>query len=124
LSDEDLLWLFNDSVDESSALSELRAIVNADILILTQGSKGSLIWHYDSWYEVPAYPVGKLSDTVGAGDTFMASILVWLTKNENLKRLDVIELEEKKDLQNYAAKAAALNCEKQGCNPPWENELL
>lgn len=124
LSDEDLLWLFNDSVDESSALSELRAIVNADILILTQGSKGSLIWHYDNWYEAPAYPVGKLSDTVGAGDTFMASVLVWLTKNENLKRLGVIELEEKKDLQNYAGKAASLNCEKQGCNPPWESELF
>jgi hypothetical protein len=54
----------------------------------------------------------------------MASVLVWLTKNENLKRLSVIELEEKKDLQSYAGKAASLNCEKQGCNPPWESELF
>ena len=124
LSDEDLLWLFNDNNDESSALSELRATANAELLILTRGSKGSSIWHNNKWYEAPAYPVEKLSDTVGAGDTFMASVLVWLTKNENLKRLAILELQEKQDLQNYAAKAASLNCKKQGCNPPWENELI
>ena len=124
LSDEDLLWLFNDNNDESSALAELRATANAELLILTRGSKGSSIWHNDKWYAAPAYPVDKLSDTVGAGDTFMASVLVWLTKNENLKRLGALELKEKQDLQYYAGKAASLNCKKQGCNPPWENELL
>ena len=124
LSDEDLLWLFNENTDESSALSELRAIANAELLILTRGSKGSSIWHNDKWYAAPAYPVDKLSDTVGAGDTFMASVLVWLTKNENMKRLGLLELKEKQDLQYYAGKAASLNCKKQGCNPPWENELL
>jgi len=124
LSDEDLLWLFNENTDESSALSELRAIANAELLILTRGSKGSSIWHNDKWHAAPAYPVDKLSDTVGAGDTFMASVLVWLTKNENMKRLGVLELKEKQDLQYYAGKAASLNCKKQGCNPPWESELL
>ena len=124
LSDEDLLWLFNENTDESSALSELRTIANAELLILTRGSKGSSIWHNDKWYAAPAYPVDKLSDTVGAGDTFMASILVWLTKNEKLNELALLVLNEKKELLHYAAKAAALNCEKQGCNPPWENELL
>ena len=124
LSDEDLLWLFNENTDESSALSELKAIANAELLILTRGSKGSSIWHNDKWYAAPAYPVDKLSDTVGAGDTFMASVLVWLIKNENMKRLGVLELKEKQDLQYYAGKAASLNCKKQGCNPPWENELL
>ena len=124
LSDEDLLWLFNENTDESSALSELRAIANAELLILTRGSKGSSICHNDKWHPAPAYSVDKLSDTVGAGDTFMASVLVWLIKNENMKRLGVLELKEKQDLQYYAGKAASLSCKKQGCNPPWENELL
>ena len=124
LSDEDLFWLFNESYDESSALSELREITNAELLILTRGSKGSSIWHINKWYEVPAYPVNKLSDTVGAGDTFMASVLVWLTKTENLTRLGILELKEKQELQYYASKAASLNCNKQGCNPPWESELV
>ena len=66
----------------------------------------------------------NLSVSVGGGFTFMASVPVWLIKNEKLNRLASLELREKLDLQYYAGKAASLNCEKQGCNPPWENELL
>ena len=124
LSDEDLLWLFNDSADETNALAELEAIARAEILIVTKGSQGSAIFHEKKWHEITSHPVEKLSDTVGAGDTFMASVLAWVMKQEKLNELALLELNEKKELLNYAAKAAALNCEKQGCNPPWENELL
>ena len=124
LSDEDLLWLFNDSADEASALAELGIGARAEILIVTKGSQGSVIFHGKKWHELPSHPVEKLSDTVGAGDTFMASVLAWIMKKQKLNELALLELNEKKDLLNYAAKAAALNCEKQGCNPPWENELL
>ena len=124
LSDEDLLWLFNDSADETNALAELEAIARAEILIVTKGSQGSAIFHGKKWHELPSHPVEKLCDTVGAGDTFMASVLSWVIKNEKLNELALLKLNEKKGLLNYAAKAAALNCEKQGCNPPWKNELL
>ena len=124
LSDEDILWLFNDSGDEASALAELEIGARAEILIVTKGSQGSAIFHEKKWHEIMSHPVEKLSDTVGAGDTFMASVLAWVMKKEKLNELALLELNEKKELLNYAAKAAALNCEKQGCNPPWENELL
>ena len=124
LSDEDLLWLFNDSADETNALAELEVIARAEILIVTKGSQGSAIFHEKKWHEITSHPVEKLSDSVGAGDTFMASVLAWVMKQEKLNELTLLELNEKKELLNYAAKAAALNCEKQGCNPPWENELL
>ena len=124
LSDEDLLWLFNDSADETNALAELEVIARAEILIVTKGSRGSAIFHEKKWHEITSHPVEKLSDTVGAGDTFMASVLAWVMKKQKLNELALLELNEKKDLLNYAAKAAALNCEKQGCNPPWKNELL
>ena len=124
LSDEDLLWLFNDSADETNALAELEVIARAEILIVTKGSQGSAIFHEKKWHEITSHPVEKLFDTVGAGDTFMASVLAWVMKKEKLNELALLELNEKKELLNYAAKAAALNCEKQGCNPPWENELL
>ena len=124
LSDEDLLWLFNDSADETNALAELEVITNAELLIVTRGAQGSAVFHGKKWHELPSHPLKKLSDTVGAGDTFMASILAWLIKNEKLNQLALLELNEKTDLLHYAGKAAALNCEKQGCNPPWENELL
>ena len=124
LSDEDLFWLFDDSADEADVLAELAVITNAELLIVTRGAQGSSVFHGKKWHELPSHPVEKLSDTVGAGDTFMASILAWLIKNEKLNRLALLELNEKTDLLHYAGKAAALNCKKQGCNPPWENELL
>ena len=99
-------------------------ITNAELLIVTRGAQGSAVFHGKNWHELPSHPLKKLSDTVGAGDTFMASILAWLVKNEKLNQLALLELNEKTDLLHYAGKAAALNCEKQGCNPPWENELL
>ena len=123
LSDEDLLWLFNDSADESSALAELEVITNAELLIVTKGAQGSSMFHEKKWHGLPSHRVAKLSDTVGAGDTFMASVLAWLIKNEKLDELALLDLNEKKDLLHYAGKAAALNCEKKGCNPPWENKL-
>ena len=54
---------------------------------------------------------------------FTSKVNSWI-KNEKLNQLTLLELNEKTDLLHYAGKAAALNCEQQGCNPPWENELL
>ena len=87
LSDEDLLWLFNDSADETNALAELEVIARAEILIVTKGSQGSAIFHEKKWHEITSLPVEKLSDTVGAGDTFMASVLAWVMKQEKLNEL-------------------------------------
>ena len=57
LSDEDLLWLFNDSADEANALAELGAIARAEVVILTRGSRGSSIWHSGKWHEAPSHQV-------------------------------------------------------------------
>ncbi len=113
LSDEDLLWLFNDSADETNALAELEVISRAEILIVTKGSQGSAIFHEKKWHEITSHPVEKLSDTVGAGDTFMASVLAWVMKKEKLNELAMLELNEKKDFTHYAAKAAAINAKSQ-----------
>lgn len=71
----------------------------------------------------PSHPVSKLSDTLGAGDTFMASMLVWLTGNNHIGRLQGLRFDEKREMQSYASPAAMFNCEKQGCNPPWASDL-
>ena len=54
----------------------------------------------------------------------MASVLAWVMKKEKLNELALLELSEKTELLHYAGRAAALNCEKKGSNPPCENELL
>ena len=68
----------------------------------------------------------NLIDTVGAGDTFMASLLVWYQDHGIIKAEDIRGLtsENLQQMMVYAAKAAALNCQKQGCNPPSREALM
>jgi fructokinase len=119
LSDEDLNWLYpNNSINHSFEI--LQSKTNAKLLILTFGEKGSLgkTSHFE--INMPSEKISDLKDTVGAGDTYMASILIWFIENkifdsnliENLKKTDLSLM------MNKASIAAALNCKKIGCNPP------
>ena len=74
---------------------------------------------------VAARAVTQLADTVGAGDTFMATILAWvmeqgITARSDLAKLDVVAMEA---AMTRAGEAAAINCERSGCNPPYRHEL-
>ena len=122
LSDEDLAWLYEGS-DQSLDLEKLILDTKAKVVVITKGGEGSAVFHEDAWYEAPSAPLKVLSDTVGAGDTFMASMLVWLTQYGYFRNMAELTLADKQAMQAYAARAAALNCERQGCNPPWANEL-
>lgn len=46
---------------------------------ITRGSAGAAMWHHGSWYEHCGWQVSVL-DTVGAGDSFLAALLVGLIK--------------------------------------------
>jgi len=74
---------------------------------------------------VPATPVPQMVDTVGAGDTFMASILAWVLETGRTDRaaLNAIDLDGLETVMHRAAQAAAINCGRQGCNPPTRAEL-
>ena len=123
LSDEDLNWLYEGQTEEAS-LSEILAVTSAKIIVLTRGKNGCSIWHDNNWYDHPAQTVAELKDTVGAGDTFMASLLVGISQNQYDNKLDTLDIAQKKALLVYASKAASLNCEQRGCNPPWAKDLV
>ena len=74
LSDEDLVWLYPGRPLEQ-ALAECRADCNAALFILTLGADGSRGFVEAGEVHVPAAQTHYITDTVGAGDTFMASIL-------------------------------------------------
>ena len=122
LSDEDLAWLYKDQSEEA-ALGQLRSMTNADIVVLTRGGEGARFYHAGSWQDVDPAQVSDLKDTVGAGDTFMASMLAWLMGHADLKNLASLTGADKGQMVRHAAKAAAMNCERQGCNPPTSDEL-
>jgi len=125
LSDEDLQYMFPKIPIEES-LKNLAKITSAIILILTKGKNGAQVFTKSNFcFSIPAIKAKPLVDTVGAGDTFMGTILGELQKLEikdrvdlsHIKRVDLTKIMEK------AAKAAALNCQHSGCNPPYSKEL-
>ncbi|MGN6180055.1 MAG: PfkB family carbohydrate kinase [Mucilaginibacter sp.] len=55
----------------------VKALANYGIgeIIITNASKGSMIWHEDNFYNIPAYMPDVVVDTTGCGDTYMAGYL-------------------------------------------------
>lgn len=124
LSDEDLEGLYPE-MDEEAALDHLRQETSAHMLVLTRGAKGVRAYVGEERIDVAAPPVNPLVDTVGAGDTFMANMLVALGRQALLspERLAHVTAENAKAVLERAARAAALNCQRAGCNPPTKAEL-
>jgi len=123
LSYVDLAWLLpGASVEES--LLHLCGLGPA-LVIITQGEKGVLARSGSSQtVHVPTFPVAVI-DTVGAGDTFCAGVLARLADQAILSRERVLSLTEQelRAVISFASAAAALNCTREGANPPYRSEV-
>mmetsp|Transcript_91026 Transcript_91026/g.284743 ORF Transcript_91026/g.284743 Transcript_91026/m.284743 type:complete len:384 (-) Transcript_91026:52-1203(-) len=127
LSDEDLEWLLPGRPDPQGAAGELLRMSGAALVVVTLGAGGAfaLTRSGDSEVTVQASAVRSLQDTVGAGDTFGATLLRSLAVAGRLDRESLAGLSptEVEALLESAACAAALNCEREGCDPPRRAEV-
>jgi fructokinase len=121
-SDEDLetLGFAQVSMGESARLVHaLRADVPAGALsrvALTFGGDGAHL-DIEGQYHSQSVPTVQVVDTVGAGDTFWGNTLAdWALQPEGAADRVTASLTQ-------AMKAAALNCTRQGCQPPNLAEL-
>lgn len=124
LSDEDLEWIYPDkSLDD--AFAELRKHTPAKLTVLTMGAEGCRAVSKMGEMSLPATTVANLQDTVGAGDTFMATLLAGLRSRNllSVEKLATIETNDLQEILKAALAAAAINCERKGCNPPTSEEL-
>jgi fructokinase len=123
LSDEDLEYIYPD-MPMMDAFDKICNLTSASIMVLTQGAKGAIARSRVAEAVVPAGVANPLVDTVGAGDTFMGTLLGQIHHNgmdaNALANLDKAALNE---LISRAAKAAAINCQSAGCNPPFSRDL-
>jgi len=118
LSDEDVDALAPGVPHDAAAATWLQAGPYA--VVITSGGEGAVLYRRDHPAMPIAAPKVKVADTIGAGDTFTAGLSVALL-NEG-----VIDAAELGDLPNpawlrvlqFAATAAALNCTREGANPP------
>ena len=126
-SDADIEWLFD--LEAGADLSDIveRWTRGGKLLIVTKGSDGAVIYRDDDVIEVPAQKI-DLVDTVGAGDTFMANFLAKLSDLGALgidpaAKLRALTPDELRSAGDYATAAAAIVCERVGCQPPIRAEV-
>ena len=82
LSDEELAEVgqaceWAETLSDTDALGELRSKFGLDLVVMTRGAEGALLIHSDGMVEHPGVPA-TVVDTVGAGDSFTASLTLGL----------------------------------------------
>lgn len=123
VSDEDLSLLYPQQDPQRVIEGWLQH--RCQLVFLTRGGEGATVFSkgHGSW-SVPACSV-KIADTVGAGDTFQAALITWLTE----KQLDSVEgvqslgREQIDGMLKFAVQAAALTCSKTGPDLPYRHQL-
>ena len=127
-SDADIEWLYD--LPAGSDLDEIATTWAGEdkLVVITRGGDGADLYLAGQKHSVPA-PKIRLVDTVGAGDTFMANLLTELSLLDGLgsdpgSRFGRLLAKDLLRALDVAAKAAALVCERKGCEPPTEAEVM
>ncbi len=77
------IGFFSCHIEDTSYIKEyLRDKVSRGmkLAVMTLGEKGSLAWDGKSWTAGPVYPVRRVVNTVGAGDSYIAGFLCGILK--------------------------------------------
>ena len=127
-SDADIEWLFD--LEPGADLSQIAKdwTSQGQLLLITRGADGVALYLNQKELKVPSQKI-NLVDTVGAGDTFMANFLVKLDDfdalgQNPLAKLAGISNENLTEAVEYATAAAAIVCERSGCQPPTRQEVV
>jgi len=118
-SDEDIAWLYPDhSQDEVLSMWLSRGV---SLAILTRGAEGVIALAAGHTVSLPTR-ASHVVDTIGAGDSFMAGLLVALQSRGLLgpgaSRLRDIAFEELEACVDFALECAAITVSRAGANPP------
>jgi fructokinase len=125
-SDADIEWLYG--LREGEDLDEIAyQWSQGKLVLITRGPAGVSIYRDGQRIDVPGQKVA-LVDTVGAGDTFMATFLAELGKLGALGGASGAKLAGLSDAQLVEAAristiAAGIVCERVGCQPPTSEEI-
>ncbi|MBJ2160444.1 carbohydrate kinase family protein [Variovorax sp. IB41] len=118
LSDEDAELLAPGQPVDALAAECLQA--GARAVIVTRGGAGATLWRTGREPLAVAAPRITVVDTIGAGDTFTAGLSVSLLAHgvEHPAQLGELSDEAWIEVMRFAATAAALNCTREGADPP------
>ena len=101
-----------ESEDLESNIKFISEKTNTKAICVTLGKHGSILLWNDQLYRHEGYPV-KVADTVGAGDSFLASLIVKLLSDQNPD-----------EALNFASAVGALVASYSGANPKIESSEI
>ena len=123
VSDEDLHLLYPEQSPESVLQGWLQH--RCQLVFLTRGGDGASVFsrRHGTWSQ-PAIDI-VMADTVGAGDTFQAALIAWLTEQQldSVEGLLQLSREQIDAMLGFAIRAAALTCTRTGPDLPYRRQL-
>lgn len=121
-SDEDLEWIWPGRAAEDCAAELLAGRIAT--VIVTRGEGGVTVYTPEGQLDVAA-PQVDVVDSVGAGDSFVGTVLasLWELLGADRTAFAALELAQWRDIAERAAAAAALTCTRPGADPPTARDL-
>jgi fructokinase len=123
MSDVDFDYLYGGTDFEALASSLLAR--GCSLIVVTRGTNGALAWHRTAGTIEADAPAIDVVDTIGAGDSFQAALLVALREQDCIERtrLRGIGAAELQRAVSFACRCAAITCTRAGADPPRRSEV-
>lgn len=93
-------------------ITEFQKKFHSKTICVTRGGNGAMLWHDDEFYEHPGYKV-DVTDTVGAGDSFLATLIAGLLEEQPPQQI----------LDKACAIGAFVTCHR-GANPVYDQDKI
>ncbi|RYF31812.1 MAG: carbohydrate kinase [Comamonadaceae bacterium] len=125
-SDEDCAFLAPGlSLAAAAAYFLYLAPVGPRAVVVTRGGEGATLYRPGRAPIDVVPPRVEVVDTIGAGDTFAAGLSVGLIEQGVARAEQLSDLPDDawREVLRLATTAAALNCTREGCDPPTRAEL-
>jgi fructokinase len=99
--------------------------VRPGVVVVTMGAEGAMAWSRSGSRGMCAAPAVDVTDTIGAGDSFMSALLAHFLEQGQLSPTALGGLPEAElgSALRKAAIASAITCTRPGANPPTAAEL-
>ena len=123
-SREDLQTLYPNV--ENSKTAEMLLKAGVKLVVITDGGRTVSAWTHKDHVVRVTPPTTSVVDSVGAGDSFQAALLVKLAEEgagDPKEAIDSLDKKHLKNLLNFAVQAARITCRRRGANLPRRTEL-
>ncbi|MGO4715266.1 carbohydrate kinase family protein [Bradyrhizobium sp. 2TAF24] len=123
MSDVDFAFLHDDA--DMTAVATQWLAAGARLVVVTRGGAGAQAWHRGAGTVAVQAPQVDVVDTIGAGDSFQAALLVALAAMGRIAppSLAHASADDIHRALTFAAACAAITCSRPGADPPRRAQL-